>query len=36
MLTISIDKYVSTILIQYIPNDFINDLNWNWTLAMSD
>ena len=30
------DKYVSIILIQYIPNHFIDDLNWNWTLGMSE
>ena len=32
MVIISIDKYVSIILILYMPNDFINDLNQNWTL----
>ena len=36
MLTVSIDKYVSIILLQYIPNDFINDLDWNWTLGMGE
>ena len=36
MLTISIYKYVSIILMHYMPNNFINDLNENWTLGMDE